>query len=151
AGSVGDAMYNIGQGAAPTIAYSLVQGGLGQDGGIANNNDSSVNDDGGNIDADPLFVTPVNPADAPTTAGDLRLLPGSPAIHAGDNDALPAGLTTDLDGNPRIEGGMVDMGAYEFQFDCAAVGSRLYVDSDATGVGDGSSWDDASTSLRYAL
>src|SRR5690606_18471097 len=69
---------------------------------------------GGNIDADPLFVNPVDPASAPTTTGDLRLRPSSPAVDAGDNDALLPGLTTDLDGNPRIQGSAVDMGAYEY-------------------------------------
>ena len=63
--------------------------------------------------------------------GDLcfsrRLSPGSPCIDAGDNTAVPADITTDLDGNPRfvddpdtVDSGMgdppiVDMGAYEFQ------------------------------------
>ncbi len=73
----------------------------------------------GNIDADPLFVDP--------DAGDYRLSPGSPCIDAGDNDAVPVDITTDLDGNPRfvddlgtIDTGngdppIVDMGAYEFQ------------------------------------
>jgi hypothetical protein len=70
----------------------------------------------GNIDADPTF------ADA-----EGRLSPGSPCIDAADNTAVPEGITTDLDGNPRFvddigtpdtgfgEPPMVDMGAYEFQ------------------------------------
>ncbi len=65
----------------------------------------------GNIDADPMFVDPDN--------GDLRLLPGSPCLDAGDNTAVPKGIDTDLDGNPRFVGNgtppVVDMGAYESQ------------------------------------
>jgi predicted outer membrane repeat protein len=37
----------------------------------------------------------------------------SPCIDAGDNSAIPAGVIVDLDGNPRIINGIVDMGAYE--------------------------------------
>ena len=71
----------------------------------------------GNIDADPLFVHPAG--------DDLRLAFGSPCIDAGDNDAVPDGITTDLDGNPRFQDDpdvkdtgngtppIVDMGAYE--------------------------------------
>ena len=58
----------------------------------------------GNVDLDPLFVSPAG--------SDYHLTAVSPLIDAGANDPLlPA---TDLDGNPRIMGGAVDMGAYEF-------------------------------------
>ena len=59
----------------------------------------------GNIDLDPLFVDPDN--------DDYHLQPGSPCINLGTN-APPGGLPlTDLDGNPRVICGVVDMGAYE--------------------------------------
>ncbi len=60
----------------------------------------------GNIDADPLFVD----ADG---AVDLHLLGGSPCLDAGDNSAVPVWMTKDVEGNPRIVNGIVDMGAYE--------------------------------------
>lgn len=74
----------------------------------------------GNIDADPLFVDADGPDDVPgTDDDDLHLLPGSPSIETGDNTAVPAGITTDLDGNDRFfdaDGDLtatVDMGPYE--------------------------------------
>ena len=76
-------------------------------------------DGGFNIDQDPIFVTPVNPATAPTNTGDLHLQENSPAIDGGENNYVTA--PTDLDGNPRIVDGdgdgtsTVDMGAYEYQ------------------------------------
>jgi hypothetical protein len=60
----------------------------------------------GNIDADPLFVD----ADG---ANDLHLLGGSPCLDAGDNSAIAVWMTKDVEGNPRIMNGTVDMGAYE--------------------------------------
>jgi hypothetical protein len=88
------------------VSYSNIQGGWEGD---------------GNIDAYPLFV------DAET--GNLRLSDLSPCVDAGNNDAVPVGVTTDLDGNPRFadDAGIpdtgygiapiVDMGAYERQID----------------------------------
>jgi len=94
-----------------TITYSLTQGG--------------VYTGTGNISADPRF------ADADggdnirgTLDDDLRLRNTSPAIDAGDNEAVPLGVTTDLAGasrfvnHPLADTGhgtppIVDMGAYE--------------------------------------
>ena len=94
-----------------TLTHSLIQG----SGGSASwTTDPSFVDGGNNLDSDPLFTVPVDPAAAPTTSGNLRLAAGSPAINAGDNQYV-TGLSTDLDGNPRISGGTVDLGAYEYQ------------------------------------
>jgi hypothetical protein len=49
--------------------------------------------------------------------GNLRVNPSSLVINAGNNSAVPSGVTVDLDGNPRISSVTVDMGAYEFQGD----------------------------------
>ncbi len=54
----------------------------------------------------PLFVNANN--------NNLRLQSASPAINHGDNTVVPTDVTADLDGNNRIFGPMVDMGAYEF-------------------------------------
>ncbi len=50
----------------------------------------------------------------PALNGDLTLSASSPAINAGSN-ALVIG-STDLAGNPRIQNGIVDMGAFESGF-----------------------------------
>jgi hypothetical protein len=60
----------------------------------------------GNITNAPLFV-------GTNVWSDFRLQTGSPCINSGKN--IVAVGPTDLDGNPRIVGGTVDMGAYEFQ------------------------------------
>ena len=43
----------------------------------------------------------------------MALLPGSPAIDAGNNALIPAGVTTDQRGLSRIVNGVVDIGAFE--------------------------------------
>lgn len=46
-------------------------------------------------------------------ADGYRLSAGSPCIDAGDSEAIPDGLGTDIDGNSRITGAAVDIGAVE--------------------------------------
>jgi hypothetical protein len=61
---------------------------------------------GKNWTGDPLFAN--------LAAGNLRLQPNSPCINAGNNSSVTN--ATDLDGKPRISGGTVDIGAYEYQW-----------------------------------
>lgn len=58
------------------------------------------------ISNDPAFVNPAG--------GDYHLLPFSPCINAGTNSFVTNSV--DLDRNPRIVNGTVDMGCYESQF-----------------------------------
>ncbi|MEE9129753.1 MAG: right-handed parallel beta-helix repeat-containing protein [Phycisphaerales bacterium] len=103
----------------------------------------------GNIDADPLFVDPEN--------GNLRLSPDSPCIDAGNNWGVPIDendydedgilcelFPVDLDGNRRFNADevdfdpgcgvpvVVDMGAYEYQFDPADQVTFADLNSDDT-------------------
>lgn len=145
-----DPTVSLYSGATATYQNSLVQGSslgwtsLGTDGG-------------GNIDANPVFVTPSNLALMPNTLGDYRLYSSSPAVNTGSNSFFGTGqtplldtVTTDLAGIQRIQGGTVNMGAYEEVL--AITGpTRLYVDSAKTSSGDGSSWANAYKNLGEAL
>lgn len=92
------------QGGTSVVTYSNVQG---------------ITSGTGNINLDPSFADAGN--------GDYSLSAASPCIDAGNNASVPAGVTTDLNGDPRFvdepsvpdTGGgtapIVDMGAYELQ------------------------------------
>jgi hypothetical protein len=76
-------------GASTVVTYCDVQGGYTGE---------------GNIDAAPVFTDPGNL--------DFHLLPSSPCVDAG-NDEAPALPDTDFEGDPRIMGATVDMGIDE--------------------------------------
>ncbi|MEM8954446.1 MAG: cadherin-like domain-containing protein [Verrucomicrobiota bacterium] len=71
------------------------------------------------LTSDPLFLSPVEPAEAPTCEGDFGLVDPSLALDAGDNTVNTTLL--DIRGQPRISGSsafnqVIDLGAVEGAF-----------------------------------
>jgi hypothetical protein len=98
---------------------------------------------GGSISNEPLFVD--------LAGGDFHLQSNSPCINSGVNSYV--GVATDMDGNPRIQGGTVDMGAYEYQTPGSVIsyqwleqyglpldGSVDFLDLDGTGMNNYQKW-----------
>lgn len=95
----------------------------------------------GNFTNAPLFVD--------QAGANLRLQTNSPCINAGNNVYVVG--ATDLEGNPRISGGIVDVGAYEYQFPepfltwlaqygLPTDGSANYLDTDHDGHNNWQEW-----------
>ena len=94
---------------------------------------------------DPMFVNPS------LNGGDWHLKIGSPCINAGDNSTVIDSL--DLDGNPRVNQGQVDMGCYEYDPNNVPVtnhDSIIYVTVTGAGTHSGDSWANAVSSLDTA-
>ncbi len=87
-----------------TVSYNNIEGGKGGYSGS------------GNIDKNPLFKNPgLFGIEGQWVFDDdgYTLKAGSPSLNAGSQTYLPAGLTVDLNGNARVQGGQIDQGAYE--------------------------------------
>ncbi|MCZ2392695.1 MAG: right-handed parallel beta-helix repeat-containing protein [Chitinophagales bacterium] len=122
----------------PNISYSLVQSLTS----IANGN---LN---GNL-INPNFILPIDYAQTPNLLGDYRLQAGSACINKGNNTEVPSFITTDLEGNERINLGTVEMGAYEY-VNCPNI-EIVYVDSSVAFSGNGGTWANAYKTLSEAL
>ena len=91
----------------------------------------------------PYTYNPDKPLFADSDSGDYTLADDSQAINLGNNDYVSA--ETDLAGNPRIVGGIVDLGAYESQATHEPVTYIVTTLNDTTDPNDGL------LSLREAL
>jgi hypothetical protein len=74
-----------------------------------------------NIIDDPCFVHVGHWEGKNWSEGDYSLTCNSFCINAGDPNYVPEPNETDLDGLPRVIGGRVDMGAYEFNHQPVAI------------------------------
>jgi len=101
--------------------YSDIQGEVA---GVYSEPNCILNWGNGNIDADPCFVnpgywdlnsTPTDPNDDFWVNGDYHLLPDSPCIDAGDPNYPEDANEFDIDGDTRIIGGRIDIGADEYR------------------------------------
>lgn len=93
--------------AIPGISHCLIQDAFPE----GEWDDSLGIDLGGNIAADPRFVSTPDPSGM---GGNLRLRSNSPARDSGDNQWI-SGVSKDILGQARIVRNRVDMGAYEYQ------------------------------------
>ena len=105
----------------------------------------------------PKFTNPTAEAgvDVNNAVGDWTLQAGSICVNMGNNE-FAAG-STDLNGNPRIQQGRVDIGAFEsahgmaFPIHPQAESNIIYVTTNGAGTQDGSSWINATSNLQYAM
>jgi hypothetical protein len=96
----------------------------------------------GNVAVDPWLS---NPFDVP------HLQPGSPCIDAGNNSVVPSD-DIDIDGQPRIQGPRVDIGADESDGTTWPTGGKtIYVTTSGDDGRDGLGWDTAKKTVRAAV
>lgn len=157
-----------------TLGYSTINGCTivgNTGGGVANGGGGTMRNcivyynTGGNYTGIPMnycCTTPILPGDLTSltnepvfvhlAAGNFRLQTNSPCINKGNNSFTTN--TTDLDSYPRINGGIVDLGAYEYiltatglpfhtwaqLYGLATDGSADYADPDGDGMNNRNEW-----------
>jgi hypothetical protein len=137
-GTLGDNLNNC------IVYYNTASGGANDSGSAWNYCCTTPAPGGvGNITNEPAFVNWTN--------NDFHLRSNSPCINSGNNACVS--VTNDLDGNPRIVGGTVDIGAYEYQTPASIIsyawlqqyglptdGSADSADTDGTGMNNWQKW-----------
>ncbi len=108
AGADGNEIYFPAPNSQLTISHSDIQGG---DSGIIMLDNSALDWDNNNINVDPNF----------TFEYDFHLMSHSPCINRGTNTPVGGLAEKDVEGNSRLSGGIVDMGAYEFENETAGI------------------------------
>jgi hypothetical protein len=110
----GDNIYLVvseyGDPTAITVSYSDIGGGYD---GVYVEPTCTLSWGEGNINAEPCFVN--------LLADDYHLSAFSPCINVGDPAYIPSFKESDIDGEPRVMGGRVDIGADEFTTDLAPI------------------------------
>ncbi len=117
------------QGGAPTLSCNCVFGNTEYDySGLPDPTGT-----GGNISADPKFAS--------MEYGDMHIQPDSPCVNAGDNSMVGLGWP-DMEGQPRVQNGRVDIGADESDGTERPQGPFIIVrvSPDGNDANDGSSW-----------
>jgi len=108
-----------GREAEPNVLYNNVFGNAGGNYGGSQSDQTGIN---GNISIDPNLVdtgywddanTPSDSNDDFFVPGNYHILPISACNDAGDNNSLPSSIDRDIDGEERVFGGTVDIGADE--------------------------------------
>jgi len=102
----------LGGSALLTVVYCDIEGGLQQ---VGKDPQATLNWLDGNILVDPVFLSPAGLDHDPATwmDNDFHVSVRSPCRDAGDPQFAAVFFETDIDGQPRIQSGLTDMGADE--------------------------------------
>lgn len=133
-----------------TATYSAVTGGIQGTGNIILD---AENDGGGYFH--PKFENPSPAAGVDITTENIsyRLADGSVCVNRGTTENLEI-PEQDLDGNERIQQGVIDLGCYEseyFESELPTYGDIIYVKVGGAGMKIGTSWADACDDISQAI
>lgn len=146
-----DNVYNASSSSYLTLTYSAVEGGWNGVGNIALDcvNEGSM--------LSPAFENPTEGCGANYTGGDWTVKETSILINKGAETGLYSELPlTDLAGNTRMQQDRLDIGCYESAYTASHEihcdeHNIIYVTVEGAGLKDGSSWENATDNLNFAI